>query len=178
MGDLFGQVWRGFPSSLHPQLLNLLQAYEVVFRLPPDAQTPQTLHKTQSSSDFIANMADRNLQYLMQTKARLRTSTLSFSTSVDPKEKLLVPALLPDTRPDLSIIWPEYDNTVIQFTRRYEFEFMPNGLFSRFMIRLLKWTIPIRYWRTGVIVANRLNVHDKALVELDPSIVRNFRPYC
>jgi len=91
---------------------------------------------------------------------------------VDLNEKLLVPALLPITRPDLSILWPEHDPLYNQFTRRYEFAFMPNGLFSRFMIRLLKWTHPIRYWRTGVLVGNRLNAHDKALADLDPRIVR------
>jgi hypothetical protein len=122
---------------------------------------------------------------------------------VDPTDRLLVPSLLPEERPDLSILWPEKDPSVKQFTRRYDFVFMPGGLFSRFMIRFVSkpfdWFEPIsrlilinfclsivivplrsmlkfgsaqRYWKHGVVISSRVDPEDRALVEVDQSIVR------
>lgn len=65
----------------------------------------------------------------------------------------LIPSLLPDERPHVDLLWPTFDATAVdtEFNRSYTIEFVPNGLFSRLMVRLLHFLDkPIKYWRTGI----------------------------
>ena len=68
--------------------------------------------------------------------------------------KYLIPSLLPELRPTIDILWPEYDTISFktEFNRSYVIEFVPNGLFSKLMIRFLHFIDkPLKYWRNGII---------------------------
>jgi serine/threonine protein kinase/GTPase SAR1 family protein len=175
VANLFTQLWRPFPPKLHPLLLNLLETFEIVFKLPDDlelAKQREALRKRQMS---FMELDDAILQYRSSRTLRSRDrhthiSPLSVSLAINGKDRILIPALLPEARPDFQLTWPETDpdDRRKQFTRRYQFAFMPNGLFSRFMIRLLKFSDAQRYWRNGVLVQNRRVEDDQALIELNP----------
>jgi serine/threonine protein kinase/GTPase SAR1 family protein len=176
VANLFTQLWRPFPPKLHPLLLNLLESFEIVFKLPDDlelAKQREALRKRQMS---FMELDDQIAQYrtnrTLRTRDRGNISPLTVSLAINGKDRILIPALLPEARPDFQLTWPETDpdEKRVQFTRRYEFAFMPNGLFSRFMIRLLKFSDAQRYWRNGVLVRNRRIEDDQALIELNPKI--------
>eukprot|EP01127_Copromyxa_protea_P014151 TRINITY_DN389_c1_g1_i1.p1 TRINITY_DN389_c1_g1~~TRINITY_DN389_c1_g1_i1.p1 ORF type:complete len:2271 (-),score=715.31 TRINITY_DN389_c1_g1_i1:92-6904(-) len=65
-------------------------------------------------------------------------------------DTLLVPSLLPDELHGLQSIWPAYNPNCIQLSRSYVFDFVPTGLFSRFVIRLMSQRFQSKCWRSGV----------------------------
>jgi len=76
----------------------------------------------------------------------------------------LIPSLLPEEMPAIDLLWPVVDSSVTQFFRQYTLEFIPNGLFSKFMVRFLHFTdMPLKYWQAGVLADRK---GDRALVEL------------
>lgn len=94
---------------------------------------------------------------------------------LDSEGNLLIPWMLPDKQPeDFSKFWKE-SSTEPQIARYYEFEFIPVGLFSKLMVRLLnsssQWQ-PLCYWRSGIVfrlpgVRVLLTIdHDKSLLKL------------
>lgn len=175
VANLFTQLWRPFPPKLHPLLLNLLESFEIVFKLPDDlelARQREALRKRQMSfMELDEGMAGYRSNRMLRSRERNTTlSPLSVSLALNGKDRILIPALLPEARPDFQLTWPEVDpdERRKQYTRRYQFAFMPNGLFSRFMIRLLKFSDAQRYWRNGVLVQNRRIDDDQALIELNP----------
>jgi len=61
-------------------------------------------------------------------------------------------SLLPEERPAIDLLWTKYDANELEYQRKYELDFVPHGLFSRLMIRLLHFTDrPLKYWRNGVL---------------------------
>jgi serine/threonine protein kinase len=85
-------------------------------------------------------------------------------------DALLVPSLLPVPKPAdlMSPIWPDKSASASQYTRHYQFEFVPMGLFSRFMFKLMKIGAVKRFWRYGVLIKHR-QIDSQALVELKPT---------
>lgn len=66
----------------------------------------------------------------------------------------LFPSLLPTAKPQLDILWPAHEHR-FQVDRIYTFpRFLPLGLFSRFMVRLLSYFPAYYYWRQGVIISD------------------------
>jgi len=175
VATLFTQVWRPFPPKLHSMLLNLLESFEIVFKLPDDlelAKQREALRKRQMSFMELddAVMMYRPNRTLRSRDRHANISPQVVSLAINGKDRILIPALLPEARPDFQLTWPDSDpdERRKQFTRVYQFAFMPNGLFSRFMIRLLKFSDAQRYWRNGVLVQNRRVEDDQALIELNP----------
>lgn len=175
VANLFTQLWRPFPPKLHPLLLNLLESFEIVFKLPDDlelARQREALRKRQMSfMEIDDGMAQYRSNRMLRSRERNTTlSPVSVSLALNGKDRILIPALLPEARPDFQLTWPDVDPDTRrkQYTRIYQFAFMPNGLFSRFMIRLLKFSDAQRYWRNGVLVQNRRTEEDQALIELNP----------
>lgn len=81
----------------------------------------------------------------------------------EPQKRYLVPSLLPEEKPPIDLLWLQYDDQ-LQYCRNVTLEFIPNGLFSRFMVRFLHFADkPLKYWRQGVLAQRG---GDKALVEL------------
>ena len=48
----------------------------------------------------------------------------------------IIPCLLPEDRPDISILWLQHDPNRTQFDRIWQYEFLPTGLFSTLLIRM------------------------------------------
>lgn len=60
----------------------------------------------------------------------------------------LVPALLPEDRPNIAL----YNlNEAPFFGRIYTLEYLPFGLFSRLMVRVMLWAKSLAYWRHGLV---------------------------
>lgn len=80
----------------------------------------------------------------------------------------LFPSLLPTAKPQLDILWPEFEHR-FQVDRIYTFpRFLPLGLFSRFMVRLLLYFPAFYYWRHGVVISD-VTKRAYALIEETPS---------
>jgi hypothetical protein len=164
--DLYDHVWKEFPASLKPLLLALLESFEVVY--PLDESDVSSL-KTDaiSRNQLMRNVGDSRLNLLLKARSgKLLVDDSSRS------QRLLAPSLLPEDKPALDIAWPPQDAGSRTFTRRYDFAFMPNGMFSRLMIRLLSFGKAVAYWRYGCLIARKDSPSEKALVELDRSINR------
>ena len=68
----------------------------------------------------------------------------------------IIPAMLPNQPPPpelLGLIWPASSASAHEYCRIYSFNFIPNGFFTRLLVRVLqsKWA-PISFWREGIIV--------------------------
>eukprot|EP01102_Stenamoeba_stenopodia_P016420 TRINITY_DN5740_c0_g2_i2.p1 TRINITY_DN5740_c0_g2~~TRINITY_DN5740_c0_g2_i2.p1 ORF type:complete len:822 (+),score=142.44 TRINITY_DN5740_c0_g2_i2:142-2607(+) len=65
----------------------------------------------------------------------------------------LIPSLLPIPEPEEVIrkVWHSADPTYTTLSRQYECEFLPLGFFGRCIVRLIQFTEPIAYWRSGVL---------------------------
>ncbi|KYR02814.1 leucine-rich repeat-containing protein (LRR) [Tieghemostelium lacteum] len=67
----------------------------------------------------------------------------------------LIPSLLGDDRPSsFDSYWKPYNSNVDQFGRIYVLEFVPNGFFSRLMVRILNFARAEAkcYWKNGMIL--------------------------
>lgn len=76
----------------------------------------------------------------------------------DEGEKYLIPDLLPKEEPDLN--WPYSES--LQF--QYRYNFLPNSVISRFIVKAHQFISKHTYWRSGVVLAYGNN---KALVKAD-----------
>lgn len=84
----------------------------------------------------------------------------------EQQQETLIPSLLPEDRPDCDLIWRPFDSSKTQYDRRYQLEFVPKGLFSRLLIRILHHVDSILvYWRYGVIAEKGRDIF---FVELRP----------
>lgn len=87
-----------------------------------------------------------------------------------PKKRYILPSLLPEEAPRFDFLWLKYEPNVVQFSRFYTLEFIPNGFFSRLMVRFLHYIdTPLKYWRNGVLAS--LN-QDKALIQLVDKVLK------
>jgi leucine-rich repeat kinase 2 len=89
------------------------------------------------------------------------------------RDSSLFPVLLPHERPDFELLWPPLERylaeeTNVQFDRIYQFDFVPPGLVSRLIVRLLHSSEGKRYWRNGALVEQPNRNH--ALVEFFPTL--------
>lgn len=166
--DLYDHVWKEFPVSIKPLLLALLESFEIVFALDDADVASLKADSSASQRNLIRSIGDSRLNLLLKARSGGR---LSLSSS-EGSRRLLAPSLLPEEKPALDLAWPVVDAASRTFTRRYDFAFMPNGMFSRLMIRLLTFGKAVAYWRYGCLISSKEFAADKALVELDRSINR------
>eukprot|EP01125_Pyxidicula_operculata_P006879 TRINITY_DN2359_c0_g1_i1.p1 TRINITY_DN2359_c0_g1~~TRINITY_DN2359_c0_g1_i1.p1 ORF type:complete len:1423 (+),score=357.36 TRINITY_DN2359_c0_g1_i1:201-4271(+) len=140
-------IWRApkFPSYTHPFLLAVLQKFEVLHMLEGNA-----INNTLISDDLLAEQ--NSLQRYDPNKKNLQTTNDIINLG-----RSLIPCLLPEARPteeELNNAWP-IDKTLnfSQIGRRYEFQFLPIGFFSRLMVRLLHsdWQARL-FWKYGIVM--------------------------
>ena len=82
----------------------------------------------------------------------------------DGEECFLIPNLLPEDKPPIDLLWIQYEPNVLQFSKIYTLDFVPNGFFAKFMVRFLHYTDkPLKFWRTGIIGVRQ---GSRALIEL------------
>lgn len=83
-----------------------------------------------------------------------------------PTGEVMVPATLPASKPpDVQSLLPGKETSLYQFERRYAFEFLPAGLFSRYLVRVMNLGTPLRYWRHGCLLQGK-DSSTFALIEL------------
>ncbi|EFA77446.1 leucine-rich repeat-containing protein [Heterostelium album PN500] len=92
----------------------------------------------------------------------------AYSQTIDESAQSLIPSLLPTERPSaLSSLWTSYNPKVHteQFGRNYKFEFIPNGFFSRLMVRILNFAKGEArcYWRNGMLLQHE---NEQIFIEL------------
>ena len=63
----------------------------------------------------------------------------------------IIPCLLPEDRPDISLLWLDFERSRSSYARIWEFDFVPLGLFNHLLIKLLHLTNVHRYWRNGLV---------------------------
>lgn len=86
------------------------------------------------------------------------------SFQMPEEDRTLIPCLLPDARPEFDTLWSSGVCTQ-QFHREYELSFLPKGLFSRLIVRLLHFSRGVVMWQNGIVLQDETS---KALIELAP----------
>lgn len=122
-------IWKPplFPISIHPLLLTLLQKFEIVF--VADDKLVKRL-----TEYFDVSPAVKNPAYPLGGLG-------------------VIPSLLPEEVPALDILWPRFNENVLQFDRIYVFDILPIGLFSRLLFRLLNSATDVLHcWRHGAVL--------------------------
>ena len=95
-----------------------------------------------------------------------QTLTAMINEQQDQQLETLIPSLLPEDRPDCDLVWRPSDPSKTQYDRRYQLEFVPKGLFSRLLIRILHHVDSVLvYWRHGIIAEKGRDIF---FVELRP----------
>ncbi|KAK5576072.1 hypothetical protein RB653_007210 [Dictyostelium firmibasis] len=90
----------------------------------------------------------------------LSPDSTSFETGTS-----LIPSLLLNDRPAIfPSLWGPFNQSIRQFGRVYQFEFVPNGFFSRLMVRILNFArVEAKcYWKNGMILQ-----HDEETIFLE-----------
>jgi len=111
------------------------------------------------------------------------TFEIMYRLPVDPSvgtyngDMFLVPSMLPVTKPaDILDIFPtDIGSTGTQYLRRYKFEFVPTGLASRFIVKMMKFAHAKRFWRNGILIQSKAS-NAFALIELKVESVRTALP--
>lgn len=97
------------------------------------------------------------------------TDSIEYQPGLDLSGVSIVPALLPTRIPKemafwMRSLWPEFPQDVseqtIQLHRSFSFAFIPKGLFSRLIVRILKLCNLVSLWGQGILAKTRdgLNV--------------------
>lgn len=169
------QIWRDhskYPPDMHHQLMLILEHFDVAFalggrkRLATDGNLALPAPKLKdlrdahcgtprSSSISSPPMTPKSHSKSLALDSGGSNSSNSLLTSADAEAPThLFPSLLPVARPQLDILWPKHEHR-FQVDRIYTFpKFLPIGLFSRFMVRLLSFFPAYYYWRHGVIISD------------------------
>ncbi|GAM18438.1 hypothetical protein SAMD00019534_016130 [Acytostelium subglobosum LB1] len=100
--------------------------------------------------------------------ARHKVGQASLET-IDENAQSLIPSLLPNERPaTFASQWPAYNDKAhdVQYGRIYKFEFVPNGFFSRLMVRILNFAKAEAkcYWRNGMLLQHD---SEQIFIEMD-----------
>eukprot|EP01127_Copromyxa_protea_P013441 TRINITY_DN3625_c0_g1_i1.p1 TRINITY_DN3625_c0_g1~~TRINITY_DN3625_c0_g1_i1.p1 ORF type:complete len:1179 (-),score=173.74 TRINITY_DN3625_c0_g1_i1:31-3567(-) len=146
----FVNVWRAprFQQEHFPFLLSILEKFEVLHPLEEGA---------------VVN-------YLRDEEGKESLLDPSEVSNFSNTKRFIVPCLLQTERPsdsELGKIWP--DDGSIEIERRFKFEFLPDGFFSRLMVRLLhsKWRA-LLFWRYGIIM-----YRDKKMLRIETDTIDN-----
>eukprot|EP01113_Clastostelium_recurvatum_P008933 TRINITY_DN1425_c0_g1_i2.p1 TRINITY_DN1425_c0_g1~~TRINITY_DN1425_c0_g1_i2.p1 ORF type:complete len:3048 (-),score=746.58 TRINITY_DN1425_c0_g1_i2:25-9168(-) len=134
---------------------------------PGPAESPEP-----AGSPLLSSSSGRSLSRTASSSSGGRTTSsdqMISALGVQGDFDILVPALLPAEAPqDLARVWNENiwgENTsFLTMGRKYRLEFVPLGLFSRIVARLLDFTKVTRIWRDGI------------LAEAEPGYTHTSRP--
>lgn len=127
-------IWKQFPSQMHQQLLAILEKFEINYRI--DQKIARRLGS--SAPGMPTRGAADNID----------------AFGVKGGASSIIPSLLPNQRPVMSLLWKGYDGVAEHYIRVFELPFIPKGLFSRFLVRLLHYSShAVTFWRSGIIAA-------------------------
>eukprot|EP01125_Pyxidicula_operculata_P017359 TRINITY_DN6077_c0_g1_i1.p1 TRINITY_DN6077_c0_g1~~TRINITY_DN6077_c0_g1_i1.p1 ORF type:complete len:2180 (-),score=456.03 TRINITY_DN6077_c0_g1_i1:394-6933(-) len=146
------QIWKNYPAGVHPQLMSLMQKFEIAF--PVSDQKGLESAVTGRSTSYIRLSADSS------------DVGKQGSTTV---QAFLIPALLNQKMPQdiINKHWfMEKQNQEEIRQRVIKFSFMPLGLFSRLIARLLQVTTAILViWEHGLMA----EIHSKNQQKFRPT---------
>lgn len=150
------------PSSLNlPTTQNssgLLMPNAHPLNLSP-AQSSSTTTSASSNANNLGNQGSQGSTTSNQSQGSSSSSsnqphsqTIPIIMNEDAQLETLIPSLLPEDRPDCDLVWRPSDASKTQYDRRYQLEFVPKGLFSRLLIRIMHHVDSVLvYWRNGII---------------------------
>eukprot|EP01102_Stenamoeba_stenopodia_P019499 TRINITY_DN737_c0_g3_i1.p1 TRINITY_DN737_c0_g3~~TRINITY_DN737_c0_g3_i1.p1 ORF type:complete len:1258 (+),score=266.02 TRINITY_DN737_c0_g3_i1:243-4016(+) len=173
------QIWREplFPEYLHDMLLALLEKFEVlsIVKGPRTSDSPShsipslaiqsakenvrlSKHMIKSILDSATIGSSPRRHSDSSTNGSLKLSPIQTSPSdcaprAHNNDRILVPSLLP-SKPITNIAdyWPEKASENETICRRdYTFPFIPHGFFGRVIVRIMRFTTPVYFWRNGII---------------------------
>lgn len=152
-------IWRDFakfPPALHSQLMQILEHFDVAFSLSSRRKHVVELNPVVSGLP-APKLKDIPRPNKTSAGAKLlspRGGDFTSSLTLNEAPTHLFPSLLPSGKPHLDILWPAHEHR-FQVDRIYTFpRFLPLGLFSRFMVRLLSYFPAFYYWRQGVVISD------------------------
>jgi Leucine-rich repeat (LRR) protein/serine/threonine protein kinase/GTPase SAR1 family protein len=161
MANCLPQIWKEYPPSEYNWLLKLLDKFEIIFRISPS-----------TNADPSQGVRDRWISMLMDDGQSQLEQAAGRRATLASLDLLVIPSMLPATPADshLNELWnkhSEFESHV--YGRRYIFQFLPLGFFSRLIVRSLHMAglTPQYVWRDGMIIDSD---NERALVvhnELD-----------
>jgi serine/threonine-protein kinase CTR1 len=138
-------VWKGIPSHYHKYLVQILERFDILHRLDDaffSVQGDLSRSNTPKSGEVTDSQASKNPH-------NMPPSLPGYA---------LIPVLLPESKPDqlaLDSFWPPIVAAAgpVEYARSYTFDFLPNCIFLRLLVRLLhsKW-VALIWWRHGIIL--------------------------
>lgn len=101
----------------------------------------------------------------------LETFEICFTMPGSEGETLIcIPSLLPTQKPEEILTdFPQRDETCSNFKREYVFDFVPAGLFSRYVAKLMRYGDGLHWWRHGVMIKSKTK-EAWGLIELKPNL--------
>jgi hypothetical protein len=82
--------------------------------------------------EYPADTHQSVLELFENFEVMFRLPAAAAGLSSDQGDIVIIPSTLPVQRPeDLATVWPTLDHSKSAYARHYQFEFIPNGLFSR-----------------------------------------------
>uniref|UniRef100_A0A6B2KXB9 Protein kinase domain-containing protein n=1 Tax=Arcella intermedia TaxID=1963864 RepID=A0A6B2KXB9_9EUKA len=137
-------IWTSYPEEIYPKLVLLLESFDLIISIEQNLNTLLKVIKTSQETDVTPPI-----------------SLCSLSSTDNPFSKtsaILVPSFLPKNRPNKLIekIWDNQPEGMPQISRIFRFTFLPNGIFQRFVSRLLHLHTDVlltTLWSNGAIVS-------------------------
>jgi small GTP-binding protein len=155
------QIWKppSYPEYLHRHFLALLEKFEISFNLTAaKLRRKRARDAAKTSPTGSLNAKDTTMKDTKDPEA---------NRDWFENGKSLIPALLPEKRPpEMDLLWPRFVDGP-QYGRRYTFSFIPQGFFSRLMVRLLHFCETNVYWRNGMLIQSA-DQKETLLVEISP----------
>jgi len=138
----------------------ILEFFEMVISIQRQAPNGTGIVSVQSIKQKLFRLPSHLHAYVLSL-----LNKFDFGFELDP-QNVLIPSLLPPTNPNLQSQWAAYDPTKLQFTRYYRFNFIPFGLFHKFMVRLFKLPVDRVYWSTGILLTEQIPNPSSCLINL------------
>jgi Leucine-rich repeat (LRR) protein/serine/threonine protein kinase len=171
MASSLSQIWKEYPSSEYKWMLNLLDKFEITFRISAlmsqgtrnfwirhlidDQSIPGAVTGEEPKSHQRSNSNSNSSSPALSKELRRESITSDSKLLLD--DMIVIPSLLPlkPAESYLNDLWADSTLFTGHVTgRRYIFQFLPLGFFSRLLVRILHLSgvNPQYLWRNGMIV--------------------------
>ena len=162
------RIWRApdFPTKHHEALLELLNKMEIAYTFQDESSSPAASTSMSTSTSTTTSAAATTTTI----DANDASSASPPSTPSATSPHSWIPSMLSSRRPPIDGTWISVDDYLRlsgskQVERVYLFDFLPLGFFSRLIVRLLHFTKPLYYWRSGILLTRG---DESGLVEFEP----------
>jgi Protein tyrosine and serine/threonine kinase/C-terminal of Roc, COR, domain len=159
-----------FPKHTHGAILDLLEKFEIAYRLPPSMQRNISTHLMRLLGVQKSGSMKRES---LSRRTKITTLNTQGGLGVPEEQKsvarVMVPCLLRESKPpDLEHFWPRVEPEAMQLGRIFRFVFFPPAFFSVLMARVLHTGWRLREcWRNGMLLTKRT---ERVLIELQPDV--------